>query len=139
MLKRRNGPRTESPMYLSRRSFVKAASVSGIGALTVPLIAARGSEALRDGILELRASPSSLSFASDERAASRLLKSDAIRLDSNENPNGPGKAALDAIHAMFGETPRYPDVPGDELRKSVATHLKIAPENVLVGCGSGEV
>jgi hypothetical protein len=35
-------------MPVSRRSFVKAASVGGIGALTAPLIAARGSEALRE-------------------------------------------------------------------------------------------
>ncbi|HEU4995028.1 MAG TPA: aminotransferase class I/II-fold pyridoxal phosphate-dependent enzyme [Gemmatimonadaceae bacterium] len=125
-------------MHLSRRNFVKAASVSGIGALTVPLIAARGSEALRDGILELSTS-SSVSFASDERAASRLLKSDAVRLDSNENPNGPGKVALDAIRAMFDETPRYPDLPADGVRKAVATHLKVAPENVVIGCGSGEI
>ena len=77
-------------MFLSRRSFVKAASVTGIGAFTAPLIAARGSEALRDGILEHAFSPTAggATFASDERAAFRLFSPDAIRLDSNENPNG---------------------------------------------------
>src|SRR5262245_32985343 len=115
MLKRRASPRTESSMHLSRRNFVKAASVGGLGALTVPLIAARGSEALRDGILELNASPSAIArFASEERAAARLAAAGAIRLDSNENPNGPGRVALDAIRAMFDETPRYPDLPADE-------------------------
>ncbi|TMG82133.1 MAG: twin-arginine translocation signal domain-containing protein, partial [Betaproteobacteria bacterium] len=80
-------------MFLSRRSFVKAASVGGIGALTAPLIAARGSEALRDGILELLPPTSAAGlarFASDERAAFRIASPGAIRLDSNENPNGPG-------------------------------------------------
>src|SRR5437867_11313577 len=97
-------PRTESIMFLSRRSFVKAASVTGIGAFTAPLIAARGSEALRDGILEHAFSPTAggARFESDERAAFRLISPDAIRLDSNENPNGPGQVALDAVRAMFG-------------------------------------
>lgn len=128
-------------MHLSRRSFVKAASVGGIGALTVPLIAARGSEALRDGIFELNLAPTSgtSGFASEERAAYRLAAADAIRLDSNENPNGPGPVALDAIRAMFGEAPRYPDVPSVELQQAIARHLKVAAENVLVGCGSGEI
>jgi histidinol-phosphate aminotransferase len=34
-----------------------------------------------------------------------------LRLDSNENPLGPGPAALDAIRAAFGEAGRYPDNP----------------------------
>ena len=128
-------------MFLSRRSFVKAASVSGLGAFTAPLIAARGSEALRDGILEHAFSPAagSANFASDERAAFRLVSPDAIRLDSNENPNGPGQVALDAVRAMFGEASRYPDVPSDDLKHAIAHHLNVAPENVLIGCGSGEI
>lgn len=127
-------------MHLSRRSFVKAAGVSGLGALTVPLIAARGSEALRDGILESYG-PGGLArgFASDERAPYRIGAPGAIRLDSNENPNGPGTRALDAIKAMFGEAPRYPDVPTVDLQQAIAQHLKVAPENVLIGCGSGEI
>lgn len=127
-------------MSVSRRSFVKAAGVSGIGALALPLIAARGSEALRDGIFEPVASSGLVpSFAADERAAYRLAAPRAVRLDSNENPNGPGAAALDAIRAMFGETSRYPDIPTDDAKQTIATHLKVAPENVLIGCGSGEI
>lgn len=127
-------------MFLSRRSFVKAAGVGGIGALTAPLIAARGSEALRDGIFELPTSPGGVTrFASDERAVYRLASPEAIRLDSNENPNGPGSVALDAIRAMFSEAPRYPDVQTDDLRSAIARYRNVAPENVLIGCGSGEI
>lgn len=128
-------------MHLSRRSFVKAASVSGLGALTVPLIAARGSEALRESVFEpyLPMGGGSGEFASHERSAYRIVNPGAIRLDSNENPNGPGKAALDAIRNMFGEAPRYPDVPTQEVTEAIARHFKVKPENVLVTCGSGEV
>jgi len=127
-------------MHLSRRNFVKTASVGGIGALTVPLIAARGSEALREFNFEsLLPSRGYTPFESEERAPYRIAAPNAIRLDSNENPNGPGKVALDAIRAMFSEAPRYPDAQTGELTDAVARHFRAAPENVLVGCGSGEI
>ena len=40
---------------------------------------------------------------------------------------------------MFGEASRYPDVPSDDLKHAIAHHLNVAPENVLIGCGSGEI
>jgi histidinol-phosphate aminotransferase len=126
-------------MALSRRSFVKAASVSGIGALTVPLIAARGSEALRESAFEPWLPGGNPLFAANERAPYRIANPGALRLDSNENPNGPGKAALDAVRAMFSEAPRYPDVQSVDLALAIAKHLKVGPENVLLGCGSGEI
>jgi histidinol-phosphate aminotransferase len=127
-------------MALSRRSFVKAASVTGLGAMTAPLIAARGSEALREPLFEPYGLPlGNATFASHERAPYRIANPTAIRLDSNENPNGPGKTALDAVRAMFGEAPRYPDVQTSDLTQAIAKHFKIAPENVLVSCGSGEI
>ena len=129
-------------MRLSRRSFVKAASVSGMGAFAAPLIAARGSEALRDGILSPSFSPASTirgTFEEDERAPYRLAAPVAVRLDSNENPNGPGAVALEAIKAMFGEASRYPDTQDLDLQAAIAKHVGVAPENVLIGCGSSEV
>ena len=126
-------------MHLSRRSFVKTASVGGLGALTVPLIAARGSEALRETALLEPNALAGFAHPSDERRAYRLAAADAIRLDSNENPNGPGSAALEAIRAMFREAPRYPDAPITSLQEAIARQLKVASENVLLGCGSGEI
>jgi histidinol-phosphate aminotransferase len=127
-------------MHLSRRSFVKTASVGGLGALTVPLIAARGSEALRGSAVSFESGAGGAAgLASDERLGYRLAAPDAIRLDSNENPNGPGAAALDAIRAMFSEAPRYPDVSITNLRETIARQLNVAPDHVIAGCGSGEI
>jgi histidinol-phosphate aminotransferase len=127
-------------MSLSRRSFVKAASVSGVGVLTAPLIAARGSEALREPLFEPYGLPvGNPVFAAHERLPYRLANPNALRLDSNENPNGPGKAALDAIRNMFVEAPRYPDVAGVEIQEAIAKHFKVPTDHVLVTCGSGEV
>jgi histidinol-phosphate aminotransferase len=127
-------------MSLSRRTFVKAASVSGVGALAAPLIAARGSEALRESLFEpFEPFGAPGVFEHTERAPWRIAAPSAMRLDSNENPNGPGAKALEAVRAMFGESNRYPDVQSGDMRDAIAAHFKIKPENVLISCGSGEI
>jgi histidinol-phosphate aminotransferase len=125
-------------MSVSRRTFVKAAGVGGLGAFAAPLIAGRGSEATRE-LYEAGIAPADVSFVADERARARRAAPTAIRLDSNENPNGPGTAVLDAIRDMFGEASRYPDVPSDDLRAAIAKHFGVTTDNVLLGCGSGEI
>lgn len=119
-------------MSLSRRDFVRTLGVGGMGALAVPAIAARGREALIGGAGTVAPWPSS---AADTPSAPTM----PVRLDSNENPNGPGAAALEAIRAALGEASRYPDGPEDRLRESVARLHKVAPENVILGCGSTEI
>jgi histidinol-phosphate aminotransferase len=130
-------------MTLSRRNFVRAASVGGIGALATPLIAARGSEAMagwgESGFYpEPSLSPAIMS-AVEERVAYRTKFANAIRLDSNENPNGPGAKALEAVRAMFTEANRYPDDQEGDLAGVIATNFKVKPENVLTAAGSGEI
>ena len=84
-------------MSVSRRSFVATLGGGTASLIASPLITWRGHESL-------------FAFQSPEPQAERLLASQPgmVRLDSNENPNGPGQVALDAIRAMFGEAPRYP-------------------------------
>ena len=127
-------------MGLSRRSFVKTASVGGVGALSIPLIAARGSEAMRE-FEGLTFSPMPGEFASEERKRYRRLyaAADPIQLDSNENPNGPGKAALAAVTGFYNQTMRYPDVQVDAVQEAIAKKFGIQPRNVLMSCGSGEI
>jgi histidinol-phosphate aminotransferase len=127
-------------MRLSRRSFVKTASVGGVGALSLPLIAARGSEAMRE-FEGLNFSPLAGEFASEERKRYRRLyaAADPIQLDSNENPNGPGKAALAAVTSFYNQTMRYPDVQVDAVQEAIAKKFGIQPRNVLMSCGSGEI
>ena len=66
----------------------------------------------------------------------------AIRISSNENPLGPGKAALDAIMRKFPEAGRYPfnATPADSaLVNAIATKSGAKPENVVLGAGSQEI
>ena len=130
-------------MALSRRKFMQAAGVGGLGALATPLIAARGNEALAAALAEPGfypgMAPAAINAALEERVAYRAKFKTGIRLDSNENPNGPGTRALEAVRNLFSEANRYPDSQEDELRAAVAKARGVKDENVLMGCGSGEI
>jgi histidinol-phosphate aminotransferase len=67
---------------------------------------------------------------------------DEIRISSNENPLGPGKAVLDAILGKFPEAGRYPfnSTPNESaLALAIAATFKVKPENVVLGAGSQEL
>jgi histidinol-phosphate aminotransferase len=65
-----------------------------------------------------------------------------IRISSNENPLGPGKAAIDAILGKFPEANRYPfnSTPLDaDLEILIARLNQAKRENVVLGVGSQEI
>jgi len=65
-----------------------------------------------------------------------------IRISSNENPLGPGKAALDAIVGKFPEAGRYPfnSTPNEGgLTEAIASKFKVKAENIVMGAGSQEI
>jgi histidinol-phosphate aminotransferase len=116
-------------MSVSRRSFVAALGAGATGLIASPLITWRGREEL---------------FAfqgQDARRADRLIasKPGMIRIDSNENPNGPGPRALDAIASRLHLSNRYPVKEEDDLVSAIAKVHGVKPENVILGCGSGEL
>lgn len=64
---------------------------------------------------------------------------DVIQLNSNENPYGPSKRALDAINRSRRVAARYPDAMEDAVVERIARLHGVQPENVILGCGSGEI
>jgi histidinol-phosphate aminotransferase len=62
---------------------------------------------------------------------------DAVLLNSNENPYGPSAKALEA--AAKAAPNRYPDGLEEEVRAAIAKHHGVAPEQIVLGCGSSEV
>jgi histidinol-phosphate aminotransferase len=65
-----------------------------------------------------------------------------ICLSSNENPGGPGKVVLDAIHAAFGPKGARPgryDNTGSALIEAIAKRNGVKAENVVLGCGSTQI
>jgi len=119
----------------SRRSFV----ATGAGLLTAPLINWRGHEALFAQQSQQPAQGGAAGQA--DRRADRLLaeRPGMIRIDSNENPNGPGKHVFDTIVSHLSSSNRYPVKIEDDLVAIIAKQHGVAPANVQLGCGSGEL
>lgn len=109
-------------MSLSRRSFVQTLGAGAAGAW----VGGRGREAGQFGLEALDA-------AEQNAAGPRII------LSSNENPNGPGKAVLDAVRGVFTTTGRYPNDRVDEIAELIARKHGVKPENVLVGSGSTQL
>ncbi len=124
-------------MPVSRRGFLTSLGAGGAGIAALPLIGARGREAL----YALPPLPRSLPVPSASRRRDRMMAGMAgmIRLDSNENPDGPGPRVLEAMHSTFSESNRYPAQLEQGLVDAIAKSHGVTPENILLGCGSGEI
>ena len=114
-------------MSVSRRGFLTGRVIPFSGAF----IAARGMEA-------------HLAEAGQGARARSLVPPGVaeIRISSNENPLGPGKAVLDAMLGKFPEAGRYPfnSTPNEgALSAAVAGAFKVKPENIVLGAGSQEI
>src|SRR5439155_14126971 len=117
----------EGAMPLSRRIFLNAFELGANGGgLSATFVSARGREAN-----EAESGPDPASTDPAE-----------IRIDSNENPTGPGAAVMAALVGAFGGAGRYPTnsrPSTSDLRNAVARKLSVRPENVVMGAGSREL
>lgn len=113
-----------SPLQFSRRRFAGLLG-AGVGSALVayPVIATSAAQA----------APALKAVSADSPAT--LL----TRLDSNENPYGPSPAARSAIAAADDLFCRYPDDLETKLMALIARQHGVAPEQVILGCGSGEL
>jgi len=62
-----------------------------------------------------------------------------VRLSSNENPYGPSPQGLKAMTNVFHLVCRYPDENAAALIEKLAKLNNVAPDQILLGDGSGEV
>jgi histidinol-phosphate aminotransferase len=109
-------------MSLSRRSFLRGAGL-GAATLALPAITARGHEA----------------WTAEPWLTGPLVAPDAIRLDSNENPVGPPRAAFDAIRGAFDEAGRYPYYVSEPVLDALAAAVGVPRDHLVLGCGSAEI
>lgn len=113
-------------MSVSRRTFVRSLGVGGAGALTLPSwLNARGLEAG--------------TVVNEFDLAAQAQGVTPIKLDSNENPNGPVPAAVRAVQQSFKRAALYPARNEQPVRDAIAKANGLAPDQVMLGCGSGEV
>lgn len=85
-------------------------------------------------LVDMRLTPA----AAEARVATGLPR-DVLQLNSNENPYGPSPAAREAMTRSQEVAARYPDYQEDEVRSALARLHGVAPEQVLLGCGSGDI
>ena len=113
-------------MSVSRRAFVRNLGIGSAGTLALPAwLNARG---LEGG-----------TFAADTPTAAPRFDNAVIKLDSNENPNGPVPAAIRAIEASFRRGSLYPDRFEQPVADAVAAQVGLSADQVMLGCGSSEI
>src|SRR5437867_153951 len=62
-----------------------------------------------------------------------------VQMASNENCLGPSPLALNAAQKAIKASNRYPEATGLDLRKAIASRLKVTEEQVILGNGSTEL
>jgi histidinol-phosphate aminotransferase len=104
-------------MALSRRKLLRGLGTGIVGAAAVP--------SLTDA-----------SWPTAQGHGSRV----PIRLHRNENPYGPSRDVIDAMHkAALTVAHRYPNVETDRLRRAIADRHNVEIDQVVLGCGSREI
>lgn len=109
-------------MKLSRRGFVRTLGWTGVGT------AAAGAAVFKAPDL----------VATQPGSSSSTALASIIKIDSNENPYGPGPAVLEAMTQSFPVANRYYRG-GFQLAGAIAALHGVSRDRVLMGCGSGEL
>ena len=109
-------------MTLTRRAFLRTVGPR-VGVPAAAMITARGREALEGelGVVEAGTIPP--------------VDIDEIRISSNENPLGPGPAAIQAIRDNIDQENRYPmnsRITDKDVRKRLAKKYGATMENIVV-------
>lgn len=78
---------------------------------------------------------------SPEEVCQELGLSEAIKLDSNENPLGPSPMALAALRQALTESHRYPGIAENQLRRKLAAYHGngFTQEHFIIGNGGSDI
>jgi histidinol-phosphate aminotransferase len=109
-------------MPTSRRGFIQLVGLNGLA------VAAAGAPASAQAVAP-QAPP----------LGAPGTRSSLLRLSSNENSSGPGPRVMAAIQDAFDVVNRYNFRSARELGGVIAPVAGVAPENVILGCGSSEI
>lgn len=79
--------------------------------------------------------PSAVPFVGPEALERRTGTRFRARIGANESAFGPSPKVIAAIAAAAGESWQYCDPENHDIKAALARHLRVAPENVMVGEG----
>lgn len=111
---------------MNRRSFIQSLGVGAVGGALLDVTMARANAA-------------SLLRADSAQAARAASAAELIRIGSNENPYGPGPAALRAVHDVVAGANRYPGPVTQALVDAIASKFSVPASHVLLSGGSGDL
>ena len=115
-------------MAISRRNFFRNLGAGAIAGVAAPALRA------------LPLPPAmELALWGNSAPAAGSVEVQPVLLYRNENPYGPSPKALDAMRAAAAGGNRYPRTEYDTLIDKLAALHKVKREQVVLGCGSGEI
>jgi histidinol-phosphate aminotransferase len=118
-------------MPVSRRTLLRQIGVGAVVGAAAP--------ALRAFPLTPAGEAPREKFVAGDQPARVATAADPVLLYRNENPYGPSEKVLAVLRESVTSGNRYPRMEYDTLIGKLATQHKVKPEQIVLGCGSGEI
>src|SRR5579864_2750766 len=118
-------------MSFSRRKLLRQISVGAVVGVAAP--------ALRGFSSASAAEMPRGSFVAGDEPVRVATAADPILLYRNENPYGASEKVLAVLREAVASSNRYPRTEYETLIGKVAATHKVKPEQIVLGCGSGEI
>jgi histidinol-phosphate aminotransferase len=118
-------------MSVSRRNLLRQIGVGAIVGAAAP--------ALRGIPLTSAAEGPRVNFLAADQPSRVATAADPVLLYRNENPYGPSEKVLAVLRESVASGNRYPRTEYDTLIGNLAALHNVKPEQIVLGCGSGEI
>jgi len=118
-------------MSVSRRNLLRQIGVGAVVGAAAP--------ALRGFPLTSVTEAPRENFAGADEPARVATAADPVLLYRNENPYGPSEKVLAVLRESVASGNRYPRTEYDTLIGKLAAQHNVEPEQIVLGCGSGEI
>ena len=118
-------------MFFSRRKLLRDIGVGAVVGAAAP--------ALRGFALDSTTEVPRENFVGTDQPARVATAADPVLLYRNENPYGPSERVLAVLRESVASGNRYPRTEYDTLIGKLAAQHNVKPEQIVLGCGSGEI
>ena len=118
-------------MSVSRRKLLRQIGMGAVVGAAAPV--------LRGFSLSGESEASRESFVGADEPVRVPTAGDPVLLYRNENPYGASEKVLAVLRESVAGSNRYPRTQYETLIQKLATQHKVKPEQIVLGCGSGEI
>ena len=118
-------------MSVSRRKLLRQIGVGAVVGAAIPAIRGFAASSAAETPRE--------NFIAADQPARVATAADPVLLYRNENPYGPSGKVLGVLRESVTSSNRYPRTEYETLIGKLATLHTVKPEQIVLGCGSGEI